>query len=82
LFFTPSDPLSQVLDSKLLPDFGGVMDGDFESVVGDNNTHTIEVERATVVVFVFLVVQVIFIAHHHPFLGFTLSNLITIPYAE
>jgi hypothetical protein len=43
LSFTPLDPLSEVLDCKLLPDFGVGVDVDLECVIVDDDPNPIKV---------------------------------------
>ena len=77
LIFTPPDPFSELLDGELFPYFCIRLDADLEAIVSDSASNPIEIERTLVRLMVFFVVHVV-IAHLCPFLGLTLTNLISI----
>lgn len=77
LLFSPLDPFSELLDGELFPNFGVGLDADLEAIVSDSTSNPIEIERSLVRLVVFFVVHVVFIAHLHPFLGFSLTNAIS-----
>lgn len=77
LLFSPLDPFSELLDGELFPNFGVGLDADLEAIVSDSTSNPIEIERSLVRLVVFFVVHVV-ITHLHPFLGFSLTNLISI----
>jgi hypothetical protein len=82
LLFSPLDPFSELLDGELFPNFGVGLDADLEAIVSDSTSNPIEIERSLVRLVVFFVVHVIVIAHSFSLLGFSLTSLTSIPYAE